>query len=91
MEPNLKEKLDAIIAALQTKHHIPGVSIAVVKNGEVVLTSGYGHTELQQDSETRGASLSGKRVDEHTKFNIASITKGFTAVSLANILQYRKE
>ena len=95
MEPDKKVLIDNIIGALKKAHKIPGVSIAVVKDGQTVLTSGYGHTELQQPSNTKTTSPCSAptvtEVNEHTKFNIGSITKGFTAVVLANILQLNKE
>ena len=52
---------------------VPGLSVVIVKDGKVVLMKGYGVRDLQ----------SGKSVDEHTLFMIASNTKLFTGTSLA--------
>ena len=71
-EPDLEE-LDRIIAEIQTRWPVPGMAVAIVREGETVLARGYG-------TRTRGEN---EPVDEHTLFAIASNTKAFTAVSLA--------
>lgn len=52
---------------------VPGLSMAVVKGSDVVLTAGYGVTDLR----------TGKPVDADTAFYIASATKAFTALAIA--------
>jgi len=51
---------------------VPGVAVAIVKDGKVVLEQGYGVRELGKPA----------KVDAHTLFAIASNTKAFTAASL---------
>ncbi len=65
--------LDAWVEQVRERFEVPGIAIAVVKDGEVVLERGWGVRELGQPA----------RVDEHTLFAIASNTKAFTAASLA--------
>jgi CubicO group peptidase (beta-lactamase class C family) len=65
--------LDAYFAKAQAEWPVPGLSVAIVKDGEIVLAKGYGVRELG-DSE---------RVDEHTLYAIASNSKAFTAAALA--------
>jgi CubicO group peptidase (beta-lactamase class C family) len=55
------------------KWNIPGVSLAIVKDGRVVMTKGFG----VKHHKTKSA------VDEHTLFMIASNTKAFTGHALA--------
>ncbi|KAL4240720.1 hypothetical protein ACF0H5_001508 [Mactra antiquata] len=50
-------------------HNNPGFSVAVVKNGSVVLTRGFGYKTLDKS----------EPVTENTLFGIASLTKAFTA------------
>lgn len=50
----------------------PGAAIMVIQNGEVVLQRGFGATDLR----TR------RRIDEHTNFRLASLTKQFTATAI---------
>jgi CubicO group peptidase (beta-lactamase class C family) len=52
---------------------VPGLSVAVVRGAEVVMTAGYGVADLR----------TGKAVDADTGFYIASATKAFTALSIA--------
>lgn len=52
---------------------IPGMTIAIVKDGEVILAKGYGEKKLG----------SGEKVDENTIFGIASVSKNMTAAALA--------
>ena len=59
---------------------IPGLSLSIVHQGEVVLSKGYGKTSLNPQ---HGPV---KNVDSTTLFNIGSTTKAFTAVLLAQML-----
>lgn len=52
---------------------IPGMAVAIIKDGEVVLARGYGVRDINKQ----------EPVDEQTLFAIASNTKAFTAASLA--------
>lgn len=65
--------LDSYVARGVDEWEVPGLAIAVVKDGELVFAKGYGVRELGVD----GA------VDEHTLFAIGSTTKAMTAASVA--------
>jgi CubicO group peptidase (beta-lactamase class C family) len=68
--------LDTYVArALQT-FEVPGLSVAIVKDGKTVLAKGYGVRKL-------GASTP---VDENTLFGIGSNTKAFTSAALATLV-----
>ncbi len=68
-----QKKIDLYVTKAMQEFEVPGISIAVVKDGEVVFTKGYGVLE-------KGKS---KKVDSQTLFAIASNTKAFTATCLA--------
>ena len=68
--------LDRYIAEARATWEVPGLAVAIVKDGETVLARGYGVREL-------GA---GGAVDEHTLFAIASNTKAFTVAALAMLV-----
>lgn len=53
--------------------HVPGASIAIVKDGQVVLAKGFGYKKLEKTE--------GNRVNDETLFPIASLTKSFTAAA----------
>jgi len=62
---------DAIVRRAMIDNHIPGLQIAVVKDGEVVMSRAYGVADLA----TRAP------VTEDSVFPINSITKAFTGVA----------
>ena len=65
--------LDAYFAKAQKEWPVPGVSVAIVKDGRIVLEKGYG---------VRDARFP-EAVDQHTLYAIASNSKAFTAAALA--------
>ncbi|MFT4177842.1 MAG: serine hydrolase [Thermomonas sp.] len=69
-------QFDAFVERVQKQFDVPGVAVAIVKDGQVVMQRGYGVRELGKPA----------KVDAHTMFAIASNTKAFTAAAL-NILQ----
>lgn len=69
----VKDSLDAYINQGLREWDIPGLSVVIVKDGQVVTMKGYGVRSLQ----------SRQPVDEHTLFMIASNTKLFTGTALA--------
>lgn len=76
----LRDSIDRYVQKAMEDWQIPGVSVAVVKDGRVVFIRGYGVLEA------------GKKelVDENTLFMIGSNTKAFTATSLALLEQEKK-
>ncbi|HZM85248.1 MAG TPA: serine hydrolase domain-containing protein, partial [Blastocatellia bacterium] len=63
--------LDALAARVLKEFEVPGLAVAIVKDGKVVLAKGYGVRKLGDPSP----------VDENTLFGIASNTKAFTAAA----------
>ncbi len=71
---------DAYVARTLKEFDVPGVAIAVVKDGRVVLAKGYGVRKLGDVTP----------VDEKTLFGIASNSKAFTAAALAMLVDEGK-
>ncbi|MBS77512.1 serine hydrolase [Variovorax sp.] len=69
----LGSELDRLAPALMADWKVPGAALAVVQDGQVVLTRAYGQRDLE----------SGLPVTAATRFLICSITKSFTATALA--------
>jgi len=65
------EQIDAIFADLKSDAS-PGAAVLVLKDGEAIFERGYGITDLK----TR------QRIDGHTNFRLASLSKQFTAMSI---------
>jgi CubicO group peptidase (beta-lactamase class C family) len=73
----LPQGLDDYVAQVMETFEIPGVSLAVVKDGETVLVKGYGVRRLGETTP----------VDEQTLFGIASNTKAFTATAIGLLVE----
>ena len=75
-QQTLQDKLDALATALEERRiaeHIPGMAVAIVHNGDVVMARGFGHANLQTN----------EPVTADTLFCIGSTTKCFTSALVA--------
>ncbi len=72
--------IDRYVQDVMADYGVPGLALAIVKDGQVVLARGYGVRELGKPA----------RVDEHTLFGIASNSKFFTATALAMLVEEGK-
>ena len=73
------EKIDAIFAQWN-KPDSPGCALAVIKDGEVIYKRGYGIANLEYDIP----------ISSKTVFNVASMSKQFTAISVALLARQGK-
>lgn len=71
----IKDSLQSYIESGMKKWQVPGLAITIVKDGKVVLKKGYGVRSIDKK----------EAVDDHTLFYIASNTKLFTGIALANL------
>ncbi|MFN8352905.1 MAG: serine hydrolase [Spirosomataceae bacterium] len=71
--PDNFQELDAFVSRMLNEWNVPGTSVAIVKDGKVLYTRGYGIKNLQTS----------ELVTERTLFGIASCSKSFTAACLA--------
>jgi CubicO group peptidase (beta-lactamase class C family) len=72
--------LDSYATNSMKTFDVPGMAIAIVKEGTVVVAKGYGVRKLGDPTP----------VDEHTMFGVASITKAFTTAALATLVDAGK-
>jgi len=72
--------LDVYVAQAMKTFDVPGLSIAIVKGGNVILLKGYGVRKLGDPTP----------VDENTLFGIGSNTKAFTAAAIATLVDQGK-
>lgn len=75
----ITDSLDAYIKRGMEQWQIPGLAIAIVKDGNVILEKGYGVKTMNKPD----------KVDENTLFIIASNSKLFTGTAMAK-LDYEK-
>jgi CubicO group peptidase (beta-lactamase class C family) len=74
------DHLDADVERVMKLFDVPGIAIAVVKDGQVLATRGFGVRKL-------GAP---EKVDGKTLFEVASNSKAFTAAALAMLVDEGK-
>ncbi len=72
--------LDAYIGRALQDWGVPGAAVTIVKDGGLVAAMGYGVRRLGEP----------QKVDAHTLFDIASLTKSFTAASTAALVDEGK-
>ncbi len=75
-----ESKIDAVVIQALEKFHIPGAAIAVVADNKLILCQGYGMRDLENQFS----------VTENTIFPIASNTKGFTSLLIAQLAEEGK-
>jgi D-alanyl-D-alanine carboxypeptidase len=68
----VEKKVDEYVRAEMEKRHIPGVSIAVVKEGKPLFAKGYGLANVEFDAPAAA----------DTVYQLASVTKQFTATAI---------
>lgn len=71
--PDTLQDFDARVERVRQQFDVPGIAVAIVKDGQVVLARGYGVRELGKPAP----------VTATTPFAIASNTKAFTAAALS--------
>jgi len=72
--------LDAYVTRAMKTFDVPGIAVAIVKDGKMVFAKGYGVRKLGDPTP----------VDESTLFGIGSNTKAFTAAALATLVDQGK-
>ena len=72
--------IDQYVAEQMAEQHLPGLSLAVVRDGEVILRRGYGLASLEMNVP----------VTPETVFQIGSLTKQFTAVAVLMLAERGK-
>ena len=75
-----ESQLDNLVEKTLTTFNVPGIAVAIVKDGKIVLSKGYGVTNITTK----------QKVDGNTLFGIASNSKSFTAAALAILVDEGK-
>jgi CubicO group peptidase (beta-lactamase class C family) len=71
---------DALVARSMSDWNIPGLAIAIVKDGKLIASRGYGLRDVAKRLP----------VTTKTRFDIASITKSFTASAIASLVDEKQ-
>lgn len=73
-------EIDTLVERTLKTFDVPGIAVAVVKDGKIIHAKGYGVRSLNTM----------QKVDEHTLFGIASNSKAFTSAALGILIDEGK-
>ena len=74
------QELDKRLGTVFEEGKIPGASVAVIENGEIVFAKGYGYADMAQHSPATA----------DTPFRAGSISKGVTAIAVMSLVEQGK-
>src|SRR5216684_6561820 len=72
--------IDSSVDRAMRELHVPGVAIGIIQDGKVILAKGYGVRQLGQSAP----------VTPDTIVAVGSMTKSFTAVTMAAMVDEKK-
>ncbi|MDB5201147.1 MAG: beta-lactamase [Ferruginibacter sp.] len=73
-------QIDSLTELTLKTFDVPGIAVAVIKDGKLIHAKGYGVRSLRRK----------EKVTEHTLFGIASNSKAFTSAALAMLVDEKK-
>ncbi len=79
-QPISSASIDSVVEKTLKTFDVPGIAVAVVKDGKIIHEKGYGVRSLNTM----------QKVNEHTLFGIASNSKAFTVASLGILMDEGK-
>jgi uncharacterized protein (TIGR03437 family) len=71
---------DSVVTSLMQKYQVPGVALAVARDGRLVFARGYGYADTDLQSPVQPDSL----------FRLASVTKSHTATAIFKLIEQGK-
>ncbi|MFX1346078.1 MAG: serine hydrolase [Promethearchaeota archaeon] len=75
MTSNFSERFTSLIMNLMSKHSVPGLSVSVVKDNEILFERGFGYRNLDTLAP----------MTKNTLVGIGSISKSFTAIAILQL------
>jgi CubicO group peptidase (beta-lactamase class C family) len=75
-----RSQIEAAVSKFMSTTHVPGISIAVVENGELDWATGFGFADVENNVPA----------SEHTLFRLASISKSLTATAAMELFERGK-
>ena len=74
------KQIDSVAEKTLSTFNVPGIAVAVIKDGKVIHSKGYGVRSIKTNL----------KVDENTLFGVASNTKAMTAAALGMLVDEKK-
>src|SRR5882757_9817061 len=79
-QPLSSKAIDILVERSMKAFNVPGIAVAIIKDGKVIHSKGYGVRSLNTQEKT----------DENTLFGIASNSKAFTCTALGILVDEGK-
>lgn len=70
-------QVDNVVDSFMRKYHVPGMSVAIAKDGKLVYVKGYGYAN----------KATGEKVTPASLFRIASVSKPLTSVAIMQLIE----
>src|SRR5258706_4384710 len=80
LSPEKRAQIEKAVSAFMTANSVPGVSVAVVHNGQRVWSAGFGMADLEDFSPATSSTL----------YRLGSISKSITAVAILQLYERGK-
>lgn len=80
VSPSSLQKADRIIRAFMAQYQVPGMAVAITRNGKLVYAKGFGTADRS----------TGEQVTADSRFRIASVSKTITAVAILKLAEAGK-
>jgi serine beta-lactamase-like protein LACTB, mitochondrial len=80
LSPEKRIRIEAAVSTFMSSTHVPGVSVAVVENGEYEWGGGFGLADMEDNAPA----------SEHTLFRLASVSKSLTATAAMQLWERGK-
>jgi D-alanyl-D-alanine carboxypeptidase len=79
-QPDSKLGVDSLVVDFMENYHIPGLSLAVSKDGRIVYSKEYGYADISSKEEVTKTSL----------FRIGQVSQTITAIAIMRLIQEGK-
>ena len=80
LPPEKLAQIEKVVSAFMTANSVPGVSVAVVQDGQPVLSAGFGMSDLEDSTPATSFTL----------YRLGSISKSITAVAILQLYERGK-
>jgi serine beta-lactamase-like protein LACTB, mitochondrial len=80
LSPEKRAQIEKAVSAFMTANSVPGVSVAIVQNGQPVWSSGFGMSDLEDSAPATSSTL----------YRLGSISKPITAVAILQLYERGK-
>ncbi len=71
------ERFDAVMKKVLLRYEVPGGSLAIARQGKLVLARGYGYSNVR----------TGKPIEPTSLFRLASVSKSLTAAAILRLVE----